>query len=116
MMITPEGKNTSAFKFDKERDDTGKTALLGRGFFVEVQPGIYQGYKPVLVEDPKTGEQTDTGQSVPFGKPCRRVEDGEPIIARTPDPETGNPIELTPLDAALRAGAIASKNYEIKGR
>lgn len=113
-MIDPDKKST--FKFDSERDDTGKTALLGKGFIVEVQDGIYQGYKPVLVEDPKTGKQTVTESTVPFGKPLRVASKGEPIVLQTESPKDGSLLKLTPIDDALRAGAIASKNYEIEGR
>lgn len=103
------------FKFDNERDDTGKTALLGKNFVVvEVQKGIFQCYKPVLVEDPKTGIQTETGSSVPFGKPLRNAKNGEPIILTIEHPKTGDLLELTPLDSALRAGALASGGYEVK--
>ena len=114
-MIDPGKDKPKTFRFDSERDDTGKAALLGSKFSIaEVKEGIYQCYKPVLVEDPKTGEQTDTGQSVPFGKPLRPAEKGEPIVLSMDNPRTGAPLELTPFDAALRAGALASDMYEIK--
>ncbi len=112
-----DDKHHKTFRFDANRDDTGKAALLGKNFCViEVQEGIFQCYKPVLVEDPKTGVQTETGSTVPFGKPLRPAEDGEPIILSMDNPKTGQPLELTPLDSTLRAGALASKNYEVKGR
>lgn len=106
-------KNSGTFKFDKERNDKGKTVFLSEAYFAEIEEGVFQAYKDVMLEDPKTGKKEFAGKTVPWGKPLREAKKGDPIVSVTHDQE-GNMLELTPLEDAMRLAAKASKNYEIK--